>query len=174
MYKNNEIGILDGITSGWTQYCWHHQEIWKGRGLSNSSGATTWSGWNVDENFLGINKISVDEARKMRDNDFKTNTVFYLYPPSMNDRSIPLLTRSAHLALGIPALAPATGAIDMSKVMVVGSNFHLNTDDEKFRPNGWPERSKFSGDWLHSDMKDVAYYYNYVFYKMVVEKGEMK
>ena len=50
----------------------------------------------------------------------------------------------------------------------------VNTDDEKFRPNGWPERSKFSGDWLHSDMKDVAYYCNYVFYKMVVEKGEMK
>lgn len=28
--------------------------------------------------------------------------------------------------------------------------------------------------WLHSDMKDVAFYYNYKFYEKVAEKGELK
>ena len=42
------------------------------------------------------------------------------------------------------------------------------------RPNGWPTRSKWNDRWLHSDMKDVSYFYNFKFYEKVVEKGELQ
>ena len=42
------------------------------------------------------------------------------------------------------------------------------------RPNGWPTRSKWNDRWLHSDMKDVPYFYNFKFYEKVVEKGELQ
>jgi len=53
-------------------------------------------------------------------------------------------------------------------------------DDEKAtsfglaRPNGWPTRSRWDDRWLHSDMKDVSYFYNFKFYEKVVEKGNLK
>ena len=29
LYENNSISFLSGITSGYVQYSWHHQELWK-------------------------------------------------------------------------------------------------------------------------------------------------
>ena len=28
--------------------------------------------------------------------------------------------------------------------------------------------------WLHSDMKDVAYFFNFEFFKKVIEKGDLE
>ena len=42
------------------------------------------------------------------------------------------------------------------------------------KPNGWPMRTKFPGRWRHSDMKDVAFYFNYKFYEKIAEKGNLK
>ena len=39
------------------------------------------------------------------------------------------------------------------------------------RPNDWPVRSNYQKRWLHSDMKDVSYYFNFMFYEKVKEKG---
>ena len=39
------------------------------------------------------------------------------------------------------------------------------------RPHGWPRRSTFPGRWLNSDMKDVAYYFNYKFFDKIIEEG---
>jgi len=49
-------------------------------------------------------------------------------------------------------------------------NCHVQID----RPNAWPERSDYQGQWCHSDMKDVAYFYVYKFYDKVIEKGNLK
>ena len=56
---------------------WHKQELFKGRGIGVGMGATDWSGWNIDENIFGVDKISVAEALTMTEADFRTNTVFY-------------------------------------------------------------------------------------------------
>ena len=187
LLDDNDITILTGITSWYTQYAWHHQELWKGRGIANILGGTTWSGWNIEENLLGINKISVAEALQMSDEDFKTNTVFYCYPSSMNSPNIPLLVRGAHLAQGIPALARPTGGISVFPVLNRNSNYNLDhaptledEEDENAtsfgleRPNGWPTRSRWNDRWLHSDMKDVSYFYNFKFYEKVIEKGILR
>ena len=142
------------------------------------AGATDWSGWNIEENILGINKISVQEALQMSAEDFKTNTVFYCYPSSMNSMNIPLLVRGAHLAQGIPALTPAAGATSMTMELGASQNCNLDNTDANdggaARPNGWPSRSTYPRRWLHSDMKDVSYYYIFNFFQMIIESGGLQ
>ena len=175
LLDDNDVDILTGITSGYVQYSWHHQELWKGRGIANALGGTTWSGWNIEENWLGMNKISIAQAQTMTEADFRTNTVFYCYPSSMNSTNISLLVRGAHLAQGIPALTPATGVTDLSTKLDRENIFNLNIGNSDVgHPNGWPSRSKYPNRWLHSDMKDVSYFFNFKFYEKVIEKGGLR
>ena len=48
LVDDNDLSVLDGITSGYVQYCWRHQELWKGRSVIDGLGGTTWAGWNID------------------------------------------------------------------------------------------------------------------------------
>ena len=175
---DNDVGILSGITSSLAHHSWHKQELFKGRGLGVGAGATDWSGWNIEENWLGVNKISVEDAQEMEAGDFKTNTVFYCYPSSMNSTNITLLVRGAHLALGIPALTPAAGASGMTMALGASRNCNLDNVDEDSgglsRPNGWPSKSSYPNRWLHSDMKDVSYYYNFRLYQTIITKGGLQ
>ena len=122
--------------------------------------------------------ISVEQASHMTDEDFKTNTVFYCYPSSMNSTNITLLVRGAHLALGIPALAPATGRSGLSSKLGSTRNTDLNVPEEfnggVERPNGWPIHSTYSGQWLHSDIKDVSYFFNFKFYQKIKSQGGLQ
>ena len=175
---DNDVGILTGVMSSLAHHSWHKQELFKGRGLGVGAGATDWSGWNIEENWLGVNKISVSEAQQMQPEDFKTNTVFYCYPSSMNSTNITLLVRGAHLALGIPALTPAAGASGMTMALGASRNCNLDNADEDSgglsRPNGWPSKSSYPNRWLHSDMKDVSYYYNFRLYQAIITKGGLQ
>ncbi|MBQ3315403.1 MAG: alpha/beta hydrolase, partial [Kiritimatiellae bacterium] len=174
---DNDVDILTGITSSLSHHSWHKQELFKGRGIGVGAGATDWSGWNIEENLLGVDKISVEKALQMSDEDFKTNTVFYCYPPSMNSTNITLLVRGAHLALGIPALSPAAGAARIS-MLSTAKNINLDNINENdngvARPNGWPSKSSYPDRWLHSDIKDTSYYYNFRFYQLIIEKGGLR
>ena len=184
---DNDIHVWTGVSSGFVQYSWHHQELWKGRGAANALGGTTWSGWNIEEDLLGVNKISVPEALRMSPEDLKTNTVFYCYPTSMNSTNISLLVRAAHLTQGIPALTRPTGGGVILFGIPSDDNFNLDssedvTDDNGqnnsmlgvLRPNGWPTRPRWGNRWLHSDMKDVSYFFNFKFYEKVIEKGSLR
>lgn len=168
---NNNVHTWTGISDSWGHHSWHKQELFKGRG---GLGGTDWAGWNIEENWLGVNKISVAEAKTMTEADFRTNTVFYCYPPSMNQPTIPLLVRGAHLAQGIPALTPAAGRMKFGDLRLRNDSFDCNATLQIARPNGWPERSDYRGQWCHSDLKDVAYFFNFKFYEKAIEKGNLK
>ena len=172
LYNRNTIGVTTGITNSWGHYSWHKQELFKGRG---GIGGTDWSGWNIEEDILGRDKISVSNALGMTAADFRTNTVFYCYPQSMNSTNIPLLVRGAHLAKGIPALTPPAGATDLSAVLDVENSFNVNipNGDIEF-PNGWPMRSTYQNRWCHSDMKDISFFFNFKFFEKVIEKGNIR
>ena len=191
LLDDNDIGILDGVGSVWEQYSWHHQEMWKGRGIVGGLGATTWSGWNIDENIFGVNRISVEEASAMDARDpgeFRENTVYYRYPMSMNSPSISLLVRAAHLTQGIPALTRPTGTVSLDYGVKHDCNFDMNRglqpdsnigDDGTQTSaitldNGWPSGRSIPNRWLHSDIKDVAILYNHRLYGMIVEKGGLR
>ena len=173
LYNRNTIGVTTGITNSLGHYSWHKQEMFKGRG---GIGGTDWSGWNIEEDIFGRDKISVSNALEMTAEDFKTNTVFYCYPQSMNSTNIPLLVRGAHLAKGIPALTPPAGATAFGGDMMTDEmvNLNNNANDGVPRPNGWPSQSSYPDRWLHSDMKDVSYFFNFMFFKKVVEKGSLQ
>ncbi|MGN0846790.1 MAG: hypothetical protein ACI4RA_05335 [Kiritimatiellia bacterium] len=180
IFTNNNVQVLSGASSSLGHLAWHKQELFKGRLIGNGLGGTTWAGWNVDENALGVNKISIEAAQEMDRTDpsaFKTNTVFYLNPPSMNQASIPLLVRGAHLTMGIPALTPSVGWTGLLGVLDKNDVLDENDDGETAkiqRPNGWPRRSNYPNSWLHSDMKDMSYFYNHKFYEKVKEKGGLQ
>ena len=175
---DNDVGIFSGVTNSLAHHSWHKQELFKGRGLGVGAGATDWSGWNIEEDWLGRAKISVEQALDMDDVDFKTNMVFYCYPASMNSTNISLLVRGAHLALGIPALTPAAGATGIVSSLGTARNYNLDSTDENAngvnRPNGWPLRENYPNRWLHSDMKDISFYYNFRFYRLIIEKGGLQ
>jgi len=118
---------------------------------------------------FGENKISIEEARCMSPEEFMSSTVFYCHPASMNSPTPPMLVIDAHLAQGIPALMPAAGA---GAIGIENEN-QLNWNTMP-RPNGWPDHPNYSGRWCHSDMKDVAYFYNFKFYDKAIEKGNLK
>lgn len=176
LLSDNNVGILSGITDSFAHHAWHKQELFKGRGIGVGAGATDWSGWNIEENLLGINKISIEESWRMTDADFKTNTVFYCYPTSMNTTNISLLVRGAHLALGIPALTPAAGVTNLGGDLMDGRMVDMNDDSSSgvVRPNGWPSKSSYPYRWLHSDIKDVSYFFNFKFYEKLIEKGGLR
>ena len=94
----------------------------------------------------------------------------------MNSPTSPPLVRGTHLALGIPALAPATGAqrfgsAALNDIMI---NVNANTPSGVERVNGWPSMGSYTDRWCHSDMKDVSFFFNFKFYQKVVEKGELR
>ena len=172
---DNDVGALSGVADSFSHHAWHKQELFKGRGLGVGLGATDWSGWNIEENWLGVNKISVEQALSMSDDDFKTNTVFYCYPSSMNATNIPHFVRNAHLALGIPALTAATGATDLSAILDQENSFNLDLISSDIEhPNGLQSKTSYPNQWLHSDIKDVSFFFNFKFYEKVIEKGGLK
>ncbi len=119
-----------------------------------------------------------EQAAGLTSAQIRSVPVFNPYPASLtNTTSMSLLVRAAHLTQGIPALSPPTGGMDLSLKMFNDTNFNLNLNSETggiLKPHGWPTRSTYPGRWLHSDMKDVAFYYTYKFYEKVVEKGNLK
>ena len=173
---DNDVGALSGITDSFAHHAWHKQELFKGRGLGVGLGATDWSGWNIEENWLGVNKISVEKAMSMSDADFKTNTVFYCYPSSMNATNIPHFVRNAHLALGIPALTPAAGIVPFGGNPMIDFMVNVNENNSSGveRPNGWPSKPSYHDRWLHSDIKDVSYFFSFKFYEKLIEKGNLQ
>ena len=173
---DNDVGVLTGVLGSLSHHSWHKQELFKGRGIGVGAGATDWSGWNVEEDWRGVAKVSVAEARRMSDADFRTNTVFRCHPASMDEPAIPLPVRAAHLALGIPALTPAAGATAFGGELLSAEMIDMNDDSSRgiARPNGWPYRAKYPGRWLHSDMKDAAYYFVYKLFEQLIEKGELR
>ena len=170
--------VLTGVTDSLSHHAWHKQELFKGRGMIDGLGGTTWSGWNVDENMFGVAKISVEEARQMTDANFRTNTVFCCYPANMNATNISMLIRAAHLTQGIPALTPAAGATAMAVALGVSRNFNLQEEDEDAggiaRPNEWPSWSDYPGQWRHSDLKNAPYFYTFRFFMKLVNEGGLK
>ena len=182
LYRDNRIWATDGYEN-WDQrfehYSWHKQELWKGRsGLLFNIGTTDWAGWSIRENV-----IQPTNAWLMSGAELQTNTVFKLQPESMNTNSIPMLVRGAILAKGIPARTPASGAtkwgddLNMQRRM-----FNLGDTSENAmieRPNGWIARpnglfGNWGERWLHSDMKNMSYFYVFKFFEKLKEVGGLE
>ncbi len=165
-------GAGDSETKG--RWAWHKQEILKGRkGIINRFGTTDWSGWGFSTSF-GLKKWSAREANAVIDMAvFKTNTVFMLKPASMNRSNNVRLTLDFHLAQGIPALSPPAGVMDLSSAGIPS----IDMNSAEMLPNGYAlsgRISDFRGRVLHSDVKDVAYFFTHAIFARIVKEGGLK
>lgn len=155
------------------RYSWHKQEIWKGRkSLLGFMGTTEWSGWGFRTTGLLNSRVwEAAAANAVTDASvFKTNTVFCLFPASITNSANPRLVIDAHLAQGIPALSPPTGRTNLTEYGI--PSFDMNG----LKSNGWPRADDHDqGDgFLHSDIKNVAYYFNHAVFEKIVEVGGLK
>lgn len=163
---------MDGGGSFTESYCWHKQEIWKGRkSLVAFMGPSDWSGWGFKRNIPLINAWSAAEANAVTDpHVFATNTVFDPTPASITNASATRLETDMHLALGIPSLSPATGgpAFDEDEILLSCS------DMDGYRGTNWPTQGRdpeLQNRWLHSDIKNVAYLFTHVLFENIVRIG---
>jgi hypothetical protein len=94
----------------------------------------------------------------------------------MNSTNISLLVRGAHLALGIPALTPAAGIVPFGGNPMIDFMVNVNENNSSGveRPNGWPSKPSYHDRWLHSDIKDVSYFFSFKFYEKLIEKGNLQ
>ena len=179
--KKHNPSFYNGVSpSGhWgDRYSWHKQELYKGRySVLGFMGTTDWSGWGFKKNALGFKVWSADEANAVADlSVFATNTVFSPSPNSILNPNASRLETDFHLAQGIPALSPPTGRTSLAAKGV--PSFDMNAPE--FKPNGWPrvqaaaESDELGDNWLHSDIKDVAYFYTHKVFEKIVEVGGLR
>lgn len=162
-----------GPSGNWgDRYSWHKQELWKGRkSILGFIGTTDWSGWGFRKNALGLKAWSADEANAVVDpSAFATNTVFDPHPESIMDPNASRLETDFHLAQGIPALSPPAGRTDLRTFDI--QSFDMNT--EEFMANTWPRSDGgLAGRFLHSDVKNMAYFFVHPVFRKIVEIGEL-
>lgn len=104
---------------------------------------------------------------------FKTNAVFMLNPISMNRSDNVRLTLDFHLAQGIPTLSPPAGIVDLSSAGIPS----IDMNSAEMLPNGYAlsgRISDFRGRVLHSDVKDVAYFFTHAIFDRIVKEGRLK
>ena len=165
------------------RYSWHKQELYKGRkSLLGFMGTTDWAGWGFATKTVfypgmsqthTVNKFTPEEAAELTHGQLRTNTVFRLFPERMANPGNPRLVVDSLLAQGIPALSPPAGTISLAEKGIL--SFDMNA--RAFKPNGWPRApATVGGDdlgdgWLHSDIKNVAYFYTHKVFQKIVEVG---
>lgn len=183
---DNDIDVMTGVTMSLGQYSWHKQELFKGRAVLGTEhwGATQWSGWGFSMSLIptatfpvSTRKYTAVQAAAMSFTQLCADPVFNPYPASITNSVMPLLVRAAHLTQGIPALTPPAGRLGLDNVL--GDNRHFdenlnNGEDGISKPNSPPNRYNYGMRWLHSDMKDVAFWYNYKLYEKFIEVGGLK
>ncbi len=176
--------FYDGVSpsGNWgDRYAWHKQELYKGRySLLGFMGTTDWAGWGFATRIVTypgstqvhtVNKFTPAQAAALTDGEMRTNTVFRLFPEGMANPDNPRLVIDFHLAKGIPALSPPAGATSLVSKGIL--SFDMNAP--AFRPNGWPRESGgLRNRWLHSDIKNVAYFYTHKVFEKIVEIGGLK
>ena len=198
LYENNNLTIETGVMPGgilnpdFGHLSWHKQELFKGRAVLDTEhwGATQWSGWGFNMRLIptatfpvSTRKYTVEQAADMSPVQLRADPVFNPYPVSITNGVIPLLARAAHLTQGVPALTPPTGVCRIGAVFGGARSYNLNLgveEDEEveengiLKPNNWPTRNGYGARWLHSDMKDAAFWFNYKLYEKFIDVGGLR
>jgi len=98
-----------------------------------------------------------------------------MFTKSSSGRDYAAANRNRILSDAIPVLTLPIGANYVTNLDErAGGTVNFNMNTSQFQ-NGWPARAGFElGKWHHSDIRDVAYPYNYKFFNQVVDLGNLK
>lgn len=75
-----------------------------------------------------------------------------------------------HLAQGIPALSPPTGRTCFEERIMPS----YNMNSAEYMAANWPtagRNAELQNRWLHSDVKNMAYFYTHRLFRKIVEIG---
>ena len=82
------------------------------------------------------------------------------------------------LGMGIPALTPSTGRSQLGTTIIPSARQpDLNDGGTVYQANftTWPNRGDPDyQNWLHNDMKNVAYFFNFPLFDKIVDAGGLK
>jgi len=99
---------------------------------------------------------------------------FHRNPPEIMQSAISDAQRASLLAYAVPALSAAAG-----HMVIPAISQPKNVDMNGMGANGWwrtghGQDEKLDNRWLHSDMKDAAYFYVHPLFINLVNTGGLK
>lgn len=162
-------------------HCWQKQETHKGvepiaGTIAGGWGFNCWTSLLPD--VLQPAFYSADEANEAVASGAVTNKpVFHCGGTPMGNRNATSNDVYLSLAKYVPAVSSPIGGGPLC--ITEGKSVDLNVDENSAevipRPNGWGrDGGVHRQSWLHSDMKDMAYFYVYELYEQLVIKGALK
>ncbi len=174
------------------RYSWQKQEASKGRTasediltawLTNSdqAGWGFWGEWRIGpppEGGMDWEKCyTLAQANELTPSEIRAAPVFHHNPPEIMQPSVSAAQRASLLAYAVPALSAAVGHMAIPAISP-----QKNIDMNGMGANGWWRTEHGSADgggalesrWLHSDMKDAAYFFVHPLYDNLVETGGLK
>ena len=160
---------------------WQKQEVFKGVNAAGSLSA----GWgfhcwttNINNETVWVRYSAAGANAIVADGSIATNAVFDRGVSAMFNSTISDYDKADILAFHIPAISSPAG-----KVAVFGDNDAIDMN-VSCKANSWGRQGVDGEDeqgqtittypWLHSDIKNMAYYYVYPAFTNIVEKGAIK
>ena len=166
---DNPPWLLSGLDESWATYCWQKQETLKG---SMFPAGTAFGGWRFYTwRIAGFDYqyMPTAAAAMVADGSVTNNPVFNRGFSPMFDRNASLDDQWLALAKYVPAVSSAVGGMQ-----VLGDNEDHDLNSSEYR-NGWGRPAvRNQTPWLHSDMKDMAFFYVYKLYEQLIQKGHLK
>jgi hypothetical protein len=188
------------ITGDFGRNSWVIQEKWKGRWPFDHYGGSKLMGWgfNYEDYFNWTDwntdgEVDIDETSflsptvansQVNTDDLRTKPLFRkisdgqeeanLLVPGREGSEYAFNNRSRLLGLAIPALTAPTGGWK-GEAMLTGEfldrNNVINMNNLK---NGWPEVRGTIKNWLHSDIRNVAFPFINITIKEIVARGGLQ
>ena len=161
---------------------WQKQEVFKGVNAAGSLSA----GWgfhcwptNINDETVWVKYSATDANAMVTDGSIVTNAVFDRGVSAMFNPTISDYDKADILAFHIPAISSPAGKV--ATFLSENMYFDMNANG---KANDWGRPGTIVVDgngqqhietpWLHSDVKNMAYYYVYPAFINIVEKGAMK
>lgn len=168
-------------------YPWQKQEVLKGVDMAGSLSA----GWgfhcwmtNRNDQMVTV-KYSVAEANALVANGtIPANAVFDRGVSAMFNSTISDYDKADILAYHIPAVSSPAGKVAIRTAQQGQMTKDFNLNELTYRTNGWGREGVdveneqgqviTTYNWLHSDVKNMAYYFVYPAFTNIVEKGALR
>lgn len=163
--------------------CWQKQEVLKGMAtlagmLSGGWGFNVWQEFDQQSaEWVSVRYSPEGAALAVETGSITNKPVFDVSDAEeMMDRSATEDDVFLALAKHVPALSSPVRGSRRERRVDENIDMNLNSDENGVpRPNEWGRNHpNFGVAWLHSDMKDMAYFYVYKLYEQLIQKGNLR
>ena len=117
-----------------------------------------------------VRKYTSNEANQLPVSTLKTDPVFHLHPAEMDSATISQDSINELFAKGIPALSSPCGVKAVIGVTSVNMDSFIQKKEGPEPAAFEPIWGRENGLWLHSDIKNMAFFYNYEFFYSVLNE----